>query len=551
MQVAVPQGLARWSRVSRRVLVAALFAAAGVGAQPAEAEAPAAPPAETTPSAEPSAPRPSTARETDCGNRIDDDGDSVTDCGDADCFESAACAPGGAPESTNLACTDWVDNDGDGAMDCDDSDCSAPHVTACKGSWRGGAASGGSGVDELPELPAGTDVEELIGKSGDADGERNDLLCSDGVDNDGDGRTDCADFGCRFDPTVAVCTGSPGMRFSVVAQVMQAYRIEDTNTVGPDQNRWDTRFSLLQLRAFGPIPGIQDSFFLLSMRAERTPRLTFAMFQVPVGTAGHFVNVNSGGGGLSSGLIVSASKQLLLEPPYYLYSAFEQGNGAAVEVGGPISPGGAVSGRVFAAGGSGRFNGNVGGRFFADDATNYTWGSGAQIQVDAVGHYSRHDTPFLYVPVPATLSFMVGGKYDQRAQERYPAGNLQAILRVDRLMLQSELYFKRELEFESTQYAYNVTAGLLLWPKTLLLAGDFGEYIAGDFGNPPAATGTLGDEVRRQRDERQWRGALHWYAYKSTGLVSLVYRNRDVKSGRIADDGYREQELQAVASYRF
>ena len=546
-----------------------LFFAEPAAAQGADPPPPDAPPPEAAPAPAPTpeapAPQPapeppseparSADRETDCKNRIDDDGDSVTDCADADCYDRPECKPGGQAESTNLLCSDWIDNDGDGALDCDDTDCQAKDIAACRGSWRGGGAAAGSfdgSADEIPELGEGQSVEDLVGTGRDKDGERNDLLCSDGIDNDNDGRTDCADFGCRFDPSVSVCTGNPGMRFSVVTSITQAYRIEDTNAEDIDRNRWDTRFSLLQLRAFGPIPGVQDSFFLLSMRAERTPRLTFAMFQVPIGTGGHFFNINSGGGGLSSGLIISASKQLLLEPPFYLYSAFEQGNGAAAEVGGPVDSGGRVWFRAFGAGGSGRFSGNVGGRFFADDNTNYTWGSGAQIQLNAVGYYSRYDTPFIYTPVPATLAFSVGGKYDQRAQERYPAVNVQGVLRYDRFVLMGEVYAKRELEFESTQYAYNVSAGVLVWPKTFLLAADFGEYIAGDLDNPPDdLRADLGDEIRRQRDERQWRLGLHWYAYKNTGLLSALYKNREVKSGRITDDGFKEQEAQLVASYRF
>ena len=64
-------------------------------------------------------------------------------------------------------------------------------------------------------------------KAKDNDGERNDLLCSDGVDNDGDGAIDCADYGCRFDPTVTICQGSPSMRFSIVGNLAQSIDFED------------------------------------------------------------------------------------------------------------------------------------------------------------------------------------------------------------------------------------------------------------------------------------------------------------------------------------
>ena len=42
------------------------------------------------------------------------------------------------------------------------------------------------------------------------------------------------------------------------------------------------------------------------------------MFQLPV----VIININSGGGGLSNALVLSTAKQLLLDPPYYVYSAF-------------------------------------------------------------------------------------------------------------------------------------------------------------------------------------------------------------------------------------
>ncbi len=157
--------------------------------------------------------------ETNCTDRRDDDGDTMVDCADADCFHNAACESGQGLENTNTACSDWIDNDGDGAIDCDDDDCAGPGVTRCRGSAQGAAAGGGSsqqqaGLDEdIPELGAGMSVEDLIGTGGDIDGERSDEVCADGIDNDGDGRTDCADFGCRFDPQVTVCSSAPGIRF--------------------------------------------------------------------------------------------------------------------------------------------------------------------------------------------------------------------------------------------------------------------------------------------------------------------------------------------------
>jgi hypothetical protein len=287
------------------------------------------------------------------------------------------------------------------------------------------------------------------------------------------------------------------------------------------------------------------------MRAEKTPRLSFAMFQVPISSSGHFLNINSGGGGLSAGLITSISKNALAEPPYYLYSAFEQGNGAAVEVGGPLDAMGKYHFRAFAAGGSGNFSGNAGGRYFADDHTNYTYGFGGQIKFNLIGYYDRFDSPMLYTKVPTTLAALIGAKYDQRAVERYPAANAQLILRTDRFIVAGETYGKRELEFESNQFAYNVAAGVLLWEKNLYLAADFGAFIAGSLDNPPQDLADAGAEVRKQRDEQQARGALHFYFYENIGVLTALYRWRDVKSSRDQKDGYKESEARLIAQYRF
>ena len=73
-------------------------------------------------------------KETDCSNHIDDDGDTMVDCADADCREDPACKAGQGPENTDATCSDWIDNDGDGLVDCDDPDCEGPGIQVCKGS---------------------------------------------------------------------------------------------------------------------------------------------------------------------------------------------------------------------------------------------------------------------------------------------------------------------------------------------------------------------------------------------------------------------------------
>ena len=178
------------------------------------------------------------AEEASCNDGTDEDGDTVTDCADADCFDDPVCKPDGQPENSNQRCGDWVDNDEDGQIDCDDSDCFGYGITVCEGSYdtfKRQQESGGTATDldvDIPQLGAGMTVEDLIGTGSDADGERNDLVCADGIDNDNDGRVDCADFGCRFDPEVTVCQGEPDFRFSLVARAAHTYaaRLTRRNT---------------------------------------------------------------------------------------------------------------------------------------------------------------------------------------------------------------------------------------------------------------------------------------------------------------------------------
>jgi len=514
-----------------------------------------------------------TATETVCNDGEDNDGDMVFDCGDADCKKDPACAPDGNPENSDARCSDWLDNDEDGYLDCDDIDCG--DTDACKGSWdlkgtgtagaAGGGVSGGAGVSggtggggSVPELQPGQTEADLIGTGGDADGERNNVFCSDGIDNDNDGQIDCADLGCRLDTQVTVCQSSGDFRFSAVARVAQTFTInddsqfavDDDGNVLPDQElqRFDTEFNTLQLRVLGQLPFIQNSFFLISMRAERTPRLTFALFQVPIGKKGHYVNVNSGGGGLSLELIRSVHKRLLADPAFYVYNAFEQGNGAAVEFGGPIDKRGRLLFRTFMAGGSGRFTGNIGGRFFPDGEDRYTYSAGGQLWVNAIGYYNRWDTPFLYTPVPLTLATGIGVKYDQRVQERYPAANVQVSFRWKRLIFLAESYAKRELEFKNWQIAYNAQLGVLAWSKRLMLAGDFGQYLATDFEDPPDVLLT---DLRRQIRELQYRFAAHVYLWRDVFYGTLIFRDRRLEPVPPRVGIQVAQDIRVLLTYRF
>ena len=305
------------------------------------------------------------------------------------------------------------------------------------------------------------------------------------------------------------------------------------------------------MRVLGQLPFIQNSFFLLSMRAEKTPRLTFATFQIPIKN-GHYVNVNSWRRRpVSSELVRSVHKRLMVDPAFYVYNAFEQGNGASLEFGGPLDKRGRFIYRTFVAGGSGRFAGNVGGTFFPDDNRNYTWTAGAQVHMNLIGYYNRFDSPFLYTPGATALTLTVGGKYDQRAQERYPAANVQMSFRWKRLMMLAEVYGKRELNFRNWQIAYNVQVGVLAVKRRLLFAADFGEYRSSEFESPPEE---LGSDLRRQLQELQYRVAAHIYLWRNVFLAQIVWRDRFVErppSSQIPEGTDRRADLRILLLYRF
>jgi hypothetical protein len=495
------------------------------------------------------------AKETECSDRKDNDGDGMVDCADHDCASSALCKVGSGPEDSDDKCKDWFDNDGDGLIDCDDPDCEGAGVKVCKGSWKGSLDGAGNGAQamedsELPEIKEGQSVEDLIGKGGDKDGERNDEVCSDGIDNDRDGRVDCADFGCRFDPEVTVCRGNPGVRFGVIGRLEAGQYNTVRGSAGNqvETTTYDNRFSMLTLRTFGPTPLVPNSFFLISAHVDGTPRVTFAMFQMPIGKNGHTFMVNSGGASLSTALIIAPSRRLMLEPAFYLTNAFEQPTGAAFEFAGPLLSQGRMNYRVFAAAGAGNY-GIIGGLSSTTGnavTDNFPFNVGVQFSINAIGTLSRWDSGLLYTPVPTTLGFTVGGKYEQRPFERYPVVHLGSVFRSGRFYVKGEAAFKRELDYEANALMYNVEAGVLVWPKHLLIGADFGAFVADDYKTLKVTR----TEVNRQRDEQQWRVALHYFLWRQTAMATLLYRD-DALQGTPKDPQQRIRELTANLQFRF
>jgi hypothetical protein len=447
---------------------------------------------------------PSAARETDCQNHEDDDGDTVYDCGDADCAAEAHCQADGKPENTNERCTNWVDDDGDGLIDCEDQECKLSSITACSGTWQGDVEGDGGDGTMPAEHGAG-------GGAGTGTGEGKRLYSGEVEQPDSEGGV-----------------GFVGVRFGVVAAVQQLLTSTNLNDPAVYESRVDTRFDTLQLRAFGALPLLEDSFFLLSMSAAQSPRITFAMFQFPLG-GGHYVNINSGGSTLSAQPLVSAAKRPLLDTPRYLLTAFDQFLDAGVELNGPVILN-LMRYRVFAGGGTGLF-GDFGGRRFEDASVNPTYSTGAQLWFTPVGIYNRFDSPFLYRTVPLAVAVAVGGKYEQREQERFPAAHAIGVLRWGRFAGTFESYNKAELNFGALQTANYLQLGFLLWPETLFLAADVGHFTTSGVGGLTTFTGleTAGDPntvpnaLKRQQNQWQARAALHWFFWRQNGVLTARY----------------------------
>ncbi len=186
--------------------------------------------------------------EVTCGDGKDNDCDGKIDCADPDCATGVACGSnglkcaaqacacsgnGGAAQATETSCADGFDNDCDGLIDCLDSNCTGQACGAGNGRTCVSSActcSGNGGVAQATETSCGD------GKDNDCDGKidcadpdcgglscgtnsktchaavctclasgaapaATETVCNDGLDNNCDGKTDCAD-------TTACATGT-------------------------------------------------------------------------------------------------------------------------------------------------------------------------------------------------------------------------------------------------------------------------------------------------------------------------------------------------------
>ena len=115
-----------------------------------------------------------------CNDGVDNDGDALIDCRDLDCF--------GDPSCTETDCSDGIDNDFDDGVDCFDFEC---------------FGSCGLPVDRRRTVATGSTMT-MTGNSTATTRIAPGPACvggpaTDGVDNNGNGRVDCADDQCFGD----------------------------------------------------------------------------------------------------------------------------------------------------------------------------------------------------------------------------------------------------------------------------------------------------------------------------------------------------------------
>jgi hypothetical protein len=152
-----------------------------------------------------------------CGNGVNEDGDAQQDCADADC-EGVTCGTGctcvgGVRKETE--CSDKVDNDGTEGADCADPDCtSCGFGCACVNSNPVERVCG-DGEDNDKDGKKDCADEDCANQSCSATGtgctcvalKAKETACGDRVDNDALDGADCADPDCQPGTTEVLCVG--------------------------------------------------------------------------------------------------------------------------------------------------------------------------------------------------------------------------------------------------------------------------------------------------------------------------------------------------------
>ncbi len=169
--------------------------------------------------------RPTADFEVFCDNGLDEDCDGALDCADMDCAGRPPCA------RTETICNDGRDDDGDGLIDCRDPDC------AFAMNCRDGGAPRDAG---RPRDGGRVDAGRVTAEIGVA-------ACTNGIDDDRDGRTDCADPDCRPFGGMSECCNGIDDDGDGNADIFTCRCFMDSTCVGVgdlEQTCWESSFSV-------------------------------------------------------------------------------------------------------------------------------------------------------------------------------------------------------------------------------------------------------------------------------------------------------------------
>jgi hypothetical protein len=136
-----------------------------------------------------------------------------TEACDAQGNWSGVCSGQVVPGSEAGNCQDNIDNDCNGLTDCADPACFTDPACVCRPNATQPCYDGPLATDGVGACHAGTQTCDANGGAwGPCNGE---VLptpeaghCADGIDNDCNGQTDCADSACTMDPSCCVPTGT-------------------------------------------------------------------------------------------------------------------------------------------------------------------------------------------------------------------------------------------------------------------------------------------------------------------------------------------------------
>ncbi|MFK7992377.1 MAG: hypothetical protein AB8I08_40525 [Sandaracinaceae bacterium] len=156
----------------------------------------------------------------DCTTPGDDDLDGFADCEDRDCWDTPGCLALPSHQEAGAAeCGNGLDDDGDGFRDCADFSCqgtvpscneATDEVSNCADGIDNNSHSSSSTFGDFVDCTPGTPDRqcELWGQCPGTVVEASAADCDDGIDNDGDGFTDCDDRSCQRSQAQGVCDGN-------------------------------------------------------------------------------------------------------------------------------------------------------------------------------------------------------------------------------------------------------------------------------------------------------------------------------------------------------